>query len=169
MVLTRLSSRPVEDAPESSAERSDGDADEGRIAITDWVGLAVVILVIAAALRLHDLDRNPPEFFEDELSGAVSAWSIVTTGHDIERTTLPFLRTRLELKQPIYGFSTVPFWAVLGHTPFAARLPAVIFGLITIVLVIWLMRLLGRDPPEALLAGAITAVLPWAVHYSRVG
>jgi 4-amino-4-deoxy-L-arabinose transferase-like glycosyltransferase len=143
--------------------------DEPRFSGTDWLGLTVVILVIAAALRLHDLDRNPPEFFEDELSGAVSAWSIVTTGHDVERTTLPFLRTRLELKQPIYGFSTVPFWAVLGHTPFAARLPAVIFGLVTIVLVIWLMRILGRDPPEAILAAAILAILPWAVHYSRVG
>jgi 4-amino-4-deoxy-L-arabinose transferase-like glycosyltransferase len=151
-----------------------GDTDdpiafERRLSQTDWIGLVIVILVVGATLRLQDLDRNPPEFFEDELSGAVSAWSIVTTGHDVERTTLPFLRTRLELKQPIYGFSTVPFWAVLGHTAFAARLPAVIFGLITIVLLMWVVRVLGRDPPEALLAGAIVAILPWAVHYSRAG
>jgi 4-amino-4-deoxy-L-arabinose transferase-like glycosyltransferase len=157
--------------PAGPLEPAEGGAlDEGgRFGRADWLGLALVILVVAAALRLHDLDRNPPEFFEDELSGAVSAWSIVTTGHDVERTTLPFLRTRLELKQPIYGFSVVPFWAILGHSPFNARLPAVVYGVIGVALLMLLVRVLGRGPPEAILAGAIAAVLPWAVHYGRVG
>src|SRR4051794_16422507 len=49
----------------------------------------IAILVIAAFLRLYHLGSNPPEIFEDEISGAASAWEIVTTGHDVERTWLP--------------------------------------------------------------------------------
>jgi hypothetical protein len=77
--------------------------------------LLIALIALSADLRLVDLDRNPPELFEDELSGDVSAWSIATTGHDVERTVLPFIVTRLELKQPVYFLATIPFQAVFGH------------------------------------------------------
>ena len=127
------------------------------------------IVAVGAGLRLYELSRNPPEFFEDEVAAASSAWSIATTGHDVEQTTLPFVRTRLLLQQPVYAFSVVPFWAVLGHTPFAARLPGFVFGIAGVLLIVWLITVLGRPPGEALLAGSIAAVLPWAVHIGRIG
>jgi 4-amino-4-deoxy-L-arabinose transferase-like glycosyltransferase len=131
--------------------------------------LLLLIAVLAAGVRFLDLGSNPPEFFEDELSGAVSAWSIATTGHDVERTTLPFLRTRLELKQPLYFWLAVPFRAVFGPSPFIARVPAALLGILTVLLIAWLVRVAGGGWPEAVLAAGITAVLPWAIHYSRAG
>ena len=65
----------------------------------------IAILVLAAALRLYDLGHNPPSLFEDELAGAISAWTVATTGHDVAATNLPFLTTRLELKMPLYGYA----------------------------------------------------------------
>ena len=130
----------------------------------------IAILLLAAALRLNDLEHNPPSLFEDELAGAVSAWSIVTTGHDVgAATNLPFLTTRLELKMPLYGFSTVPFQAVLGPSALAVRLPAVLFGTAATALLFWVTRVIGRRRVEALAAAAVFATAPWAVHLGRVG
>lgn len=127
------------------------------------------ILFVAFALRLFQIEQNPPELFEDELSGAASAWSIVTTGHDVAATHLPFLVTRLELKQPIYGYATVPFQALLGHTVRAVRIPAILLGVLTTWLMFWLARVLGRRPWEAAVAAGLFAIVPWAVHYGRIG
>ena len=132
------------------------------------VGLGV-ILVLALGLRLLDLPSNPPALFEDELAGAASAWSLATTGRDVEDTHLPFLGTRLEHKMPIYGLSTLPFQAVLGQTPLAVRMPAALFGTATTALIFWLARILRRRRVEALIAAAVFATAPWAVHLGRVG
>ncbi len=93
------------------------------------IGPFVAILLLAAIFRGFALTSNPPGYFEDELAGAVSAWSIVTTGEDVGHTVLPFVVTRLEVKQPLYFYATIPFQAVLGDGPLAARLPAVLFGI----------------------------------------
>ena len=139
---------------------------------TEWRDLIrplLAILWVAFLLRVWQITTNPPEFFEDELSGAVSAWSVVTTGHDVERTVLPFLVTRLELKQPLYFFATVPFQALLGHGVLAARIPAVLFGVLSTGLVAgFAARLTGRLV-TGLVAAALFAVSPWAIHYARAG
>lgn len=129
--------------------------------------LLIALVALSADLRLVDLDRNPPELFEDELSGVVSAWSIATTGHDVEKTVLPFMVTRLEFKQPIYFLSTIPFQAVLGHGTLAVRIPAVLFGVAATLLMVWLLAILRFGMRVALIGGFLLAISPWAIHYSR--
>ena len=131
-------------------------------------GLILIgILVLAAGLRAWNIGGNPPELFEDELSGVVSAWSIATTGHDVDRTVLPFLATRLELKQPMYFFATVPFQALFGDDATVVRIPAVLFGVLTTLLVVWLLLVLRLGSRVALFGGALFAISPWAIHYAR--
>lgn len=170
--------RPLRDRatrrPHSEVGRpAAADPDRGRFlsslrAAAPRIAL-VWVLFLAFALRVYDIERNPPELFEDELAGAASAWSIVTTGHDVGPTHLPFLVTRLEFKQPIYGFATVPFQAAFGQTIHAVRLPAILFGVLTTWLLYWLARRLGRRPREAIVVAGLFAIVPWAVHYGRIG
>src|SRR5207245_9706250 len=47
------------------------------------------LVVLAIFLRAHDIATTPPELFQDEISGAMSAWSVVTTGHDVIADNLP--------------------------------------------------------------------------------
>lgn len=154
------------DAAEPAPEPPTADEPFG---FRDLAGPIFVILVMAAVLRCFSLGTNPPEYFEDELSGAVSAWSIVTTGHDVGHTVLPFPVTRLEVKQPLYFYATVPFQAVLGHGALAGRLPAALFGVLTTALLIWLGSRLTGNVFVGLVTGGLFAVSPWAVHYGRVG
>ena len=129
--------------------------------------LFVALVALSADLRLVDLDRNPPELFEDELSGVVSAWSIATTGHDVEKTVLPFMVTRLEFKQPVYFLTTIPFQAVLRTLALAVRIPAVLFGVAATFLLVWLLAILRSGMRVALIGGFLFAISPWAIHYSR--
>jgi len=127
-----------------------------------------VAVVLAIFLRAHDIATNPPELFEDEISGAMSAWSVVTTGHDVIADHLPLFTTRLGPQLPLYGLATVPFQAVLGHTVLAVRLPAVLFGVADVLLLYALVVALGGKR-LGLITAAVAAVLPWAVHFSRIG
>lgn len=130
-----------------------------------WALLGLAVL--SGSLRAYDLGGNPPELFEDELSGVVSAWSIATTGHDVGRTVLPFLTTGLELKQPMYFAATVPFQALFGDGVVAVRAPAVLFGVLTTLLLVWLLLILHTGRRVALIGGALFAISPWAIHYAR--
>ena len=127
-----------------------------------------VLIALAFFLRVHDIGTDPPELFEDEISGAMSAWSVVTTGHDVIADHLPLFTTRLGPQLPLYGLSTVPFQAVLGHTALAVRIPAVLLGT-ALVPLLYLLLLRLTDRRVALLGAALIAVLPWAVHFGRVG
>jgi 4-amino-4-deoxy-L-arabinose transferase-like glycosyltransferase len=129
----------------------------------------IAVIVLAFALRSYSIETNPPELFEDEIAPAASAWSIVTTGHDVETTRLPFFVTRLAYLPPIYGYATLPYQAILGHTVQAVRIPAILFGTLTTWLLYWIARVLGRRRWEAVLAAFLFAVTPWAVHYGRLG
>ncbi|GAC1489425.1 MAG: hypothetical protein NVS1B1_06500 [Candidatus Limnocylindrales bacterium] len=126
------------------------------------------VVLLGLFLRIKDIVTNPPELFEDEISGAMSAWSTVTTGHDVIADHFPLFTTYLGAQLPMYGLLTVPFQAVLGHTVLAVRLPAVLLGVAVIVLLYAFVRALaGRT--VALLGAAVIAVLPWAVQFGRIG
>jgi 4-amino-4-deoxy-L-arabinose transferase-like glycosyltransferase len=159
-------------AENASAGDDSPDSEDDDLVLdgpSDRLPIIALILVLAFGLRFFNLEHNPPELFEDELSGFVSVHSLVTTGHDVERTVLPFLTTRLELKQPLYFVATVPFQAVLGETTLAARLPAVLFGLAGVLLILAVAVVLGLGWGAGLVAAGLYAITPWAVHYGRAG
>jgi 4-amino-4-deoxy-L-arabinose transferase-like glycosyltransferase len=160
--------------PKASAARTAERPGHSRVVIERLrergPGIALLtVLLLALALRSYSIESNPPELFEDEIAPAMSAWSIVTTGHDVATSHLPWFVTRLAYLPPIYGYATLPFQAILGHTVLAVRLPAIIFGTFTTYLLYWIARVLRRRRWEAVLAALAFAVLPWAVHYGRLG
>lgn len=128
----------------------------------------VAVVLLGLYLRANDIQSNPPELFEDEISGAISAWSTVTTGHDVIADHFPLFTTYLGAQLPLYGLLTVPFQAVLGHTVLAVRLPAVLLGVAVIVLLYAFVRAFA-GPSLALVSAAVIAVLPWAVQFGRIG
>jgi len=167
---------PPRTAPDGVDATPLGPVTQATVSRTDaarrgWQRLLLIvnILAIAFGLRIYDIAHNPIEIFEDEISDSESAWSIVTTGHDVERTRLPFMTSRLEMKLPIYGLSAAGMRAIIGKGVLALRLPAVLAGIAATWFVIWLMRALGRDWAESLIAGGLFAMVPWSVHYGRLG
>lgn len=120
------------------------------------LGLAVVVLFLAAFLRLHDL-------------GAASLW--LDEAHSYNRAALPdwsaiYPVLRAKNHAPLYDAVVLHHWLRLGSGEFVLRLPAAFFGLATVALThVAGRRLFG--PAVALIAALLLAFSPVHVYYSR--
>ena len=96
--------------------------------------LLVVILVVASFLRLYKLTIDPPSLFGDELDLGYQAYSILKTGRDYSGNFMPIhFHSLAEWRTPLYLYSAVPTVAIWGITPLGVRLPAALFGILSIL------------------------------------
>jgi len=128
-----------------------------------------LILLLALFLRGYDLSNNPPELFSDELINYTSAKSIIETGKDLHGRLIPYFTDTVELRPPIFGYFAYASSIILGENTIAIRAPAVFFGLITIIAIYLLAFEFFEDKRSALLSAFFLAIIPWHIHYSRVG
>lgn len=146
-----------------------------KLIINHWA--LIIILVIASFLRLWKLSVNPPSLFGDELDAGYQAYSILKTGKDYYGNPWPIhFHSLAEWRTPLYLYSAVPTVAIFGISPLGVRLPAAIFGILSVLAIFLLVKEVlsyGRPStnkhPRALLAAFLMAVNPWALQYSRAG
>ncbi len=120
-----------------------------------WLVSCIIILAVAAALRLYAPELKPMHHDEGVngffLTNLVKRWEYVYQPDNYHGPTL-------------YYFA-LPFTLAFGLKTWAVRLVPVIFGLGTVALVLYLRRYVGTI--AALTAAALLAVSPGAVYYSR--
>lgn len=129
----------------------------------------VLILALGLFLRGVNISENPPELFSDELINFVSARSVIEKGHDLHGNLALYFSDRIEPRPPVYGYFTYLSSRIFDDGALGIRAPAIFFGLVCIVLVYLLTLELFRDERAALFAAFFMAVIPWSIHYSRVG
>jgi hypothetical protein len=134
------------------------------------------ILVVAAVLRLADLERNPPGLYCDEVALGVNARQLGRTGRSLKGEALPLYvheatfekwGSKAIVYQPIYQYAMVPVVGTLGLSAFSVRLTSVLFGLLGIVSAHFLARQL-HGPRAGLAAAFLLALSPWHFQYSRI-
>jgi len=130
--------------------------------------ILVIILFLAAFLRIYKLNVVPVELFGDELDVGYHAYSLLKTGRDYTGHFLPtYISSLAEARAPLFIYSTVPFVAIFGLSEWGVRLPASFFGLVSIVLIFFLLRKLFKNDLLGLIASFFLAITPWHIHYSR--
>lgn len=138
------------------------DSPGRRFEKTGWeLGLLLLILLLAAFLRLYRLDSVPPGLTHDEASN----------GHDaagVLEGVRPIYFTVGYGHEPLYPYSVALVMSLLGPTDMALRLTTVGWGMALILLSYgFARRLFG--PLPALLTAAWMALSFWCVMTSRVG
>ncbi|MDP3988182.1 MAG: glycosyltransferase family 39 protein [Candidatus Levybacteria bacterium] len=128
-----------------------------------------LIIILAAFLRLWQLDVNPPGVHADEADSGYNAYSILKTGKDMYGNFLPIQITGFaqNYRAPLSTYLTIPFVAAFGLSPFVVRLPTAIFGTLLLLLIFFLVKILFKSEKLALITAFLVAVNPWAVHISR--
>jgi len=120
------------------------------------------ILLLAAFLRLYQLQALPPGFHFDLAFNAL----------DIARLMQGDLRLFFPAntgREPLFIYlQTVPVFLV-GLTPFALRLASAFIDLVTIPLLYSFAKSLFRSRPIGLLAALLGAISFWHVFFSRDG
>lgn len=141
--------------------------------------LLVLIIALAAILRLYGLGSNPPALFRDEAEKGYTAYSLLKTGGYIYfETSTTGTRVRFQhfplfcnvfgvYTSAIYQYLDVPFIALLGLTEFATRAPAALAGILTVLFTFFLAKQLWNDTRLALIASLLLAISPWHVLFSR--
>ena len=137
--------------------------------------LAIVLLAAAvAALYAYRLSDSPIYLTPDEVVIGLDAHALATTGADLRGRTLPlyFQIDEFRVKgtiwyQPIIMYLTAAVLTVAPLTEWAIRSPAVVVGVIDVVLVFLLTRRLYPDSSLAWLAAILLALSPAHFTHSR--
>jgi len=133
------------------------------------LALILLILVVAAILRIWGLDKVPPELFGDELDVGYHAYSLLKTGKDYSGQLLPtYIHTLSEWRTPLLAYIAVPFTWLFGLNEWGVRFAPAFFGVVDIVLFYILLKI-NFSKRIALLGSAVLTIVPWHLHYSRIG
>lgn len=130
--------------------------------------ILLCIVIAALLLRIYNISNNPPGVHADEADSGYNAYSILKTGKDFYGNFLPIqiIGFAQNYRNALSTYITVPFVAVFGLSVFSIRFPAVLFGTIFVVAIFYLCKKLFTEK-IALIAAALSAINPWAVHISR--
>jgi len=130
----------------------------------------IAILLIASFFRLYQLSSVPASLFGDEVDVGYQAYSILKTGRDYSGNFMPLhFHSLAEWRTPLYLYSAVPTVAIFGISPLGVRLPAVIFGILSIWGFYLLFRILTNNEKLAIIGSFLLSVNPWHLQYSRAG
>lgn len=137
-----------------------------------------LILILAAFLRLYNLDSLPISLFGDEIDVGYHAWALISTGKDYMGNVLPaYIQSLAEWRTPLLSYFIAPFVGLLGPNPFALRLPVALLGVLNVYLVYLLTNQLFKNKTLSifnfkiklgLISALILAITPWHLHLSRI-
>lgn len=126
-----------------------------------FVLLTVIIAMVAFFLRLQNIEQNP--LTVDEATIAGFARGVLERGY-------PYLMVG-GMEVELATYELVPYFLaasikVFGYSDFGLRVPALLFGVCTCLLIIycgskWFGRLAG------LVAGMLFAISPWAIYWGQ--
>lgn len=135
-----------------------GDADPGAAVDADriWWNTATLILVVAAVLRLYDLDLKP--LHHDEGVNWHFLRKLIDPPH-------AYFYNPTNYHGPTLYYLAWLSTSAIGVNAFALRFIPAVLGIATVALVLSLRRQIGAT--SALVAAALIALSPGAVYFSR--
>jgi len=132
--------------------------------------LLILVCSLFLITRIYKISEIPASVYWDEASIGYNAYSVLTTGKDEWGETLPLhFRAFGEFKLPVYIYFVVVSQFVFGMNTFALRLPAVLFGLLSIVGLYLLVLKLTKQKTIALFSSFLFSITPWFFIFSRTG
>ena len=139
-----------------------------RLLQTNFVLILICLLFLVT--RLYKISEIPLSVYWDEASIGYNAYSVLQTGRDEWGEFMPLhFRAFGEFKLPVYVYSVVASEFFFGLTIFAVRLPAVIFGLLSVIGLYLLVFELTKNKLLSLLSSFLFAITPWFFIFSRTG
>lgn len=130
----------------------------------------VCIVLFSLFFRVYRLTEVPGSLYWEEAALGYDAYSIMKTGKDFHGNPFPVIAFTSfgDYKPSLYFYAIVPFMKVLGLQEISVRLPSVLSGVGTVIVLYCIGKLLyGKRVGE--LAAFVYAIQPWSMHVSRVG
>lgn len=130
--------------------------------------LLLIILLIGGFLRFYQLTKYPVHLTIDEVAVGYNSYSILKTLKDEHGAFLPLaFKSTGDWKPPILIYFLIPSIALLGLNELTLRLPIALIGVLTILLVFFLIRKISKNDILALFTSFSLAISPWHIQFSR--
>lgn len=130
--------------------------------------LFVLIILLAAFLRLYNLSNFPVGFHIDEASLGYNAYSLMLTGKDDNGNKFPLYVDIFGDNRPSgYHFVDILPVKIFGLNEFATRLPGALFGVFSTIAIFVLTNSIFKNRKISLISSFLLAVSPWNVSLSR--
>jgi len=108
--------------------------------------LLVLILLLAAFLRLWNLAHYPSGLNADEAAIGYNAYSLLETGKDEHGDPWPIhFKSFGDYKPGLYFYLVLPLVKLLGLNIWAVRLPAALLGILSVLLIMLLTKEIFRE------------------------
>jgi 4-amino-4-deoxy-L-arabinose transferase-like glycosyltransferase len=131
--------------------------------------LFILILFLGIFFRLWNLGTLPSSLNWDEISHGYNSYSLLSTGKDQWGISYPVFNFRAygDFPTTLNLYLTIPFIKIFDLTPFAIRLPTVIFSILFIIYTFLFTKIIFKQLSLALVAMSLAAFLPWSFFPSR--
>lgn len=128
----------------------------------------VLIVILAACLRFYRFDSVPPALTWDEVDAGYNAWTIANYGRDEWGEVFPLVFNSFgDDKHPVHIYLTAAVVKVFGSSDFTTRLPAVLLGIGSVILIYFLTKIMFKSNSVSLLSASFLAISPYHLHFSR--
>ncbi len=134
--------------------------------------LIIGILSVSLLLRIVNLDISPPAITNDEVNAAYNSYSLATTGKDVSGQSwfkAAFLTPQNYTMTEFLAVAAVPWIKVFGLSMASVRSWYAVLGALTTGLLFLITKKLTHNQAIAILSAGILAVMPWHIHFSRLG
>lgn len=129
----------------------------------------LLILILAAVLRLTDLGNSPPGVLVDEASLGYNAYSVLKTGRDEWNQFLPLtLKSFGDFKPSGYMYFTIPFVNLISLSPLSTRFPSALMGIFAVICIYLIVNSLFRNKYLGLLSAFLLSISSWHINMSRM-
>jgi len=129
-----------------------------------------LIIFTAFVLRVWKINDFPAGLNADEAAIGYNAYSLIQTGKDEFGHPWPInFQSFNDFKPGLYFYLVLPFVKIFGLNELAVRLPSVLLGTLTVVILYFLVYELFNSKPLALSSSLLLAISPWHLHFSRGG
>lgn len=129
-----------------------------------------IILLLSFVIRFYNVSKTPQGLYWDEVDLGYQARSLIQTGKDYRNNKSPFfVRSFNSDRTPIPAYFTALTTIIFNSPELEVRMAPVLLGTITSGLAILLVWLITKRKLPALLTGAVYAISPWQIQFSRQG
>lgn len=129
----------------------------------------LIIIAFASFLRLYKLDVVPVSMTDDEIRLVYSGYSIAHSGKDAYGNFLPlvFHITGASTYGQVPIYITSLFFLFLPLSPFVARLPFALSGILSVILIYFIIRKILNNGKIALASAFVLSVSVWSLQLTR--
>ncbi len=139
-----------------------------------WWCLTLLVMGLAAWLRLSQLSSLPPSPYWEEVALGYDAYSLLKTGRDHHGNAWPVIAFESfgDWKPSGYFYALLPSIQLFGLSVLAIRLPSALAGIGIVWLLPFLVQIVAArklSSLEIFMVRLLAALCPWLIIFSRGG